>query len=471
MSTFVEKAKKKISITSILLWVALGIYAVAQSLVHNPDTDAFFIIDIGRYIFTNHQIPHEAYWYINEGLHTIVQQWLCGVVNYAAYLIGKDIGMVVLGILMNGVFLLALYKYGKDTLKDKTFGLNAAIFCWIAMNKFISTRPYAITISVALMQVLILREFAAKSKPTNKEFLLFILKICLMFLFIANWQSSNILFLALFMLCFIPRINGKKFSVNWRVLVALVLGLLVTPLNPNGLDGPLYLWYSKGYLAPFDIIEVAPPKIVSVYTFLILIVAGLTIYGLVKKKITSDEVFLAFGCIFMSCLFMRCCWTLILPLIPMLRFVKITDRSNDILKLGYIAVGFVCISQIFIFYLGKTNEREEMVTYLPSPDQTVLYTDFNTGSLFLLDGYKVYYDSRPELMGEDIAGEGAFYDEAVSTWDGSADYDSFVAKYGFNYFAPTIGTPMDSYLEANPDRFKLIYTNTRDEINIYQSIL
>ena len=465
-----EEKKGLNRILNVLLAIGLGIYAVAQSLVHNPDTDVFFIIDVGRYVFNNHAVPHEAYWYINGGLHTVVQQWLCGFVNYIAYMLGKDLGMVILGILFNGVLLLALFKYGKDTLKDKTLGLNVAIFFWIALNKFVSTRPYPITISLALIQMLILRDFSGKEKPTTKEFLIFIAEMSAMFIFIANWQSSNILFLILFMLCFIPRFKDKKFSINWRVLAAMIAGLVTTLLNPNGLDGTLYLFYSKDYLAPFNIIECAPPKLISIYTFLILLVAGLTIYGLIKRKITSDEFFLAAGCIFMSCLFMRCCWTLVLPLIPMIRNVKFTPGSNKILKIGYILVGFVCISQIAIFFLEKTNERYEMIKVLPGPEKTVLYTDFNSGALFLLDNYKIYYDARPELMGKEIAGEGAFFEEASSTWTGTADWEKVISKYGFNYFAPTFDTPMDYYLASKPDKYKLIFTNNKDEIRIYQAV-
>jgi len=464
-----ETKKKSFILMNVLLGIALAIYAVAQSLVHNPDTDVFFIIDIGRYVFNHHAVPHEAYWYINSGVHTVIQQWLCGLVNYIAYMLGKDWGMVVLGMIMNGLLLLSLYKYGKDTLKDKTLGLNAAIFCWIALNKFISTRPYAVTISLALMQVLILREFSSKEKPTKKEFLIFIAKMCAMFIFIANWQSSNILFLVLFMLCFIPRFKDRKFSINWRVIVAMLAGIAVTPINPNGLEGLLYLWNAKDYMAPFNIIEVAPPKLISIYTFLIIVVAGLMIYGLIKRKITSDEFFLAAGCLVMSCMFMRCCWTLVLPLIPMLRNVKFTDGSNKLMKIGYILVGFVCISQIFIFFMGKTDDRTKMVEVLPGPEKTVLYTDFNTGAFFLLSDYKVYYDARSELMGRHIAGDKAFYDEAVSIWDGSGDMKSFIGKYGFNYFAPTTGTPMDRYLASHPDEYTLIFTNAKDEINIYKA--
>jgi len=465
-----EEKKTSNKILNLLLAVGLSIYAVAQSLVHNPDSDVFFIIDEGRYIFINHAIPNEAYWYINGGLHTMFQQWLCALVNYIAYMLGKDWGMVVLGLLFNGLLLLTLYKYGKETLNDKVLGLNAAIFCWIALNKFISTRPYAVTISLSLMQMLILRNFSKKEKPTAKEFLIFIAETCGIFIFMANWQASNILYPILFMLCFIPRFKNKKFSVNWRVLVAMIIGVVSTLLNPCGLEGTLYLLHSKDYLAPFNIIECAPPKLLSVYSFMILLVVCLTVYGLIKRNLTSDEFFLAFGCVFMSCIFMRCCWTLVLPLIPFIRNVKFTPSSNSIMKIGYTLVGFVCISQIVIFCFGWNDERRQMIKVLPEPEKTVLYTDFNSGTLFLIDNYKIYYDSRPELIGSAIAGENAFFDEAVSTWNGSADLEKFIAKYGFNYFASSFNTPMDGYLASKPDKYKLIFTNNKDEINVYQAI-
>ena len=76
----------------MLLAAALGIYTFAQALLHNPDPDSYFLIDLGRYIVSNRQLPQTAYWLVKPGVPTIVQQWLCDVINYMAYSMGGFTG-------------------------------------------------------------------------------------------------------------------------------------------------------------------------------------------------------------------------------------------------------------------------------------------------------------------------------------------------------------------------------------------
>ena len=108
-----------------------------------------------------------------------------------------------------------------------------------------------------------------------------------------------------------------------------------------------------------------------------------------------------------------------------------------------------------------------MLASVPDPDKVILYTDFNSGSYFLIDGYKIYFDARPELYDDQIAGDKAFRDEAIAAWNGNIDYDEFIGKYGFNWFALTKDTPIESYLINNPD-YEMVFFNEKDNIIIYK---
>ena len=110
-----------------------------------------------------------------------------------------------------------------------------------------------------------------------------------------------------------------------------------------------------------------------------------------------------------------------------------------------------------------------MMDLLPSPDEVTLYTDFNSGTYFLVDGYRIYYDARPELYASNIAGDEAFLDEAYASWTGEIDYDDFIESYGFNWFAVTTDRPMDEYLAGNTD-YELVFYNRKDEIKLYKKI-
>ncbi len=68
-----------------------------------------------------------------------------------------------------------------------------------------------------------------------------------------------------------------------------------------------------------------------------------------------------------------------------------------------------------------------------------------------------------------IAGDKAFRDEAYASWSGEIDYDEFIAKYGFNWFAVTKDSPIESYLIENPD-YEFVFDNATDGIAIYKSV-
>ena len=136
--------------------------------------------------------------------------------------------------------------------------------------------------------------------------------------------------------------------------------------------------------------------------------------------------------------------------------------------MGYIAAGTLCILQI-LNYNPIAAADTAMVQTLPPTGSVVLYTDFNSGTYFLIEGYKVYYDARPELYSPRIAKDKAFIEEAFNAWTGNIDYGKFISSYGFNWFAPTAGSAMDSYL-ADSSGYELVYTNSESSINIYRAI-
>ncbi|MBO4426367.1 MAG: hypothetical protein J5776_05110 [Clostridiales bacterium] len=456
-------------ISFVLLAVALGIFATAQALLQNPNADAFFLIDTGRYIVNNKALPDTAYWLIKPDVPTIIQQWLCDVFNYAAYAAGGYTGIVILGIIFNAFLLFCLFIYCREILKDNQVGFNAAVFCWILLCGFATTRPYSVTISVSLLELTLLHRFFAKEKHTKKETLTFFGLIVLIFVFQANWQASNILYPILWILCYVPVIKAKRFKIDLYALAALVIGALFSVVSPLGIRGPMFLTYARGSLERFNIIEVLPPHFPSLYTVMQAIVIALFIYAVVMKKLTSAQFFMTVGCFAMSCMFMRCCWTLVIPIGALVVNLKFTERSHRMMRWAYVAAGTLSILLLLKYNMEKSDDRESMLQSLPAPDEVTLYTDFNSGNYFLVDGYKIYYDARPELYDYRIAGDKAFLDEAYAAWAGNLDYAEFIDSYGFDWFAVSQNMPMDTYLAENDD-YELVFVNQTDEINLYKRI-
>ena len=451
----------------VLLAIAIGIYVTAQGLTHNPDMDSFFLISFGKYIVNHGALPTTAYWMITPDVPTLVQQWLCDVLNYCAYAAGGYTGMVILGIIFNLILLGCLFLYCRNTCKSNQVGFNAAVFCWILLGGFASTRPYSLTISLALLEGILLKNFFEKEKHTKKEIVLFYAGIAAVFIFQANWQASNLLYPVLWILCYVPVIKAKKFRIDLYAVGAILLGGLCSVISPIGIHGPLYLTYARGTLERFHILEVEPPHFPSLYTVLQVMVIALFIYAVVKRKVTSAQTFLTLGCLVMSFMFMRCCWTLVLPIGMLVANLQFTERSHKMMRWTYVAAGILSIFLILKFNLEKTDDRQRMYEAVPPPEEVTLYTDFNTGTFFLVEDYKIYFDTRPELYDYRICGDKAYLDEAYAAWAGDLDYDAFIDKYGFDWFAVSTNMPMDTYLASNDDH-EFVFCNEKDEINIYK---
>ena len=156
-------------ISFVLIVAAIGILVVTSGIAHNPDQDVYFLIDNGRYIVNNHCLPETAYWLIKQDVPTIIQQWMCCVVNYFAYFVGGYTGIRILGIVFNLILLFSLFLFCREVLKNNQVGFNAAVFCWILLAAFQSTRPYSITISLTLLEniLLVLETFLERTGHWN----------------------------------------------------------------------------------------------------------------------------------------------------------------------------------------------------------------------------------------------------------------------------------------------------------------
>ena len=456
-------------ISYVLLVIGACIFMAGEGLISNPYHDSFFLIDLGRYIVNNRALPKTAYWLINKDLPTVVQQWMCDVSNYLAYAAGGYTGLVVLGILFDLILLVCMFIYCREVFKRSIAAVAATILLWMTLGEFTSTRPFSITISVALLELTLLHRFFSKDTHTKKETIKFFVLIAVLFIFQVNWQASNILFPVFWLLCYVPVIKDGKFRINFYAAGAIGIGLLSSLLSPNGINGPLYLLYSKGSLKGFNIYECRPPEIQSVYAIMIAVLIALLTYAAVKRKLTSAQFLLAAGCIFMSVQYLRCCWTLVLPLAQLLESFEYFGKKERIVRWALVAAGLASVLMIFRYFDELSDDRQKMIDCVPAPDKVTLYTDFNSGAYFLIDNYKIYFDARPELYHKYIAGDKAFTQEALDAWTGDIDYEKFIAKYGFDWFAVSNNSKMELYLESDPD-YEFVFDNEDDGISIYRRV-
>ena len=436
---------------------------------HNPDYDSYFLIETGRYIVTNHKLPETAYWLITRDVPTIIQQWLCCVVNYSFYSAGGFLGIKMLAYLMAAILYGAFYILARTFTKQKSFAMGIASALVCICHQFLTTRPYALTITLSVLLVVVLKRFFGTDKHTAKETILFYLAVAGIFILQANWQISNIVFPMLWICCFIPKLkDGKKPALDLYAIGALVIGAVSTLINPNGIYGTLYLVKTLKDVGIFQIAEMDSPAMKSLS--MVCVVAVIILTTVLIKKLPLWLIFASAGSVISACMYWRCMWMLMIPLAALVTMIEAKKAATAVKLLGaaaIIIIGFIKIPDAMVYYYVYPVEIKEDVASYITGDDVVLFTDFNTGSYFTFSGFKVYYDARPDIYGPGIAGDKELNTEMSNVISGDIDYGEFIDKYGFNWFAVNRVDNIDMYLQYT-DGYEKVYDD--GFLKIYKAV-
>ncbi len=444
-----------------VIFFAAGLIAFVcyNAFSRNPDGDAYFLIETGRYIAQNHRLPDTAYWLITPDVPTMTQQWLCCIVNYAFYRAFGLTGTKILALLLAGILYIADYLLCRDLTERKSDAMGIAAVMMLIVSPLISTRPYTITIALSVLMFFFLRRFFKEEKHTAKSITVLFIATAVIFALQANWQISNIFFPMLWICCFIPKIKDRKPSLDPYALGALGIGLVSVLANPNGIKGALYIVNTIGDVKGFTISEMLSPSMKSVKMVFAAAVIALAAYFI--KEIPLWLIFASAGSVLASCVYVRCGWMMSIPLACLIAYIKPQKAKTLIRALvffAFVIYGFAKIPDAMVYYFWLPNEVTENITsYIPNDEDTVLFTDFNTGNFMMFSGYKIYYDARPDIYGPGIAGDKALNDEMLGVLEGRADYDAFIEKYGFNWFVVSSVDDIKYYLDYNSDRFEVVY--------------
>ena len=462
--------KELISLIAVI-FMTVGTLSLVSFYVfkHNPDYDSYFLIETGRYIVTNHRLPDTAYWLITENVPTIIQQWLCCVVNYTFYSTWGFFGIKILAYIMAAVLYGAFYFLARTFTKQKSFAMGIATVCVCICHQFMTTRPYALTITLSVLLVIVLKRFFSTDKHSVRDTVLFYLAVAGIFIVQANWQISNIVFPMLWICCFIPKLkDGRKPALDLYAIGALAVGAVSTLINPNGIYGTLYLVKTLKDVGIFPIAEMDSPAMKSVS--MVCVVAIIILATVLIKKLPLWLIFASAGSAISACMYWRCLWMLMIPLVALITMIDHKQVAAAVKLIGAAAIivyGFIKIPDAMVYYYVYPEEIKQDVASYITGDDVVLFTDFNTGSYFTFSGFKVYYDARPDIYGPGIAGDKELNSEMAQVISGDIDYDEFIDKYGFNWFAVNVVDSIDIYLQYNDG-----YENVYDDgfLKIYKAV-
>lgn len=485
---FILIYSKELRILTILFFFAMKIACE----ICNPDTDAYFLIENGRYLIRHGAVPVTNPWVSDAEFGIVLQQWGCSVANYVWYfLFGMD-RLWILAILMHVILLSSFWKFASifTDRMDTKLAVLALVSFVVAYGGYLTTRPYQITMALSVTEIAILWEYRVKMescfsiKEKNKLFGYLAAYLGLIALMQANWQISFFVMVLIWPLCFFtPDFRELVWAVkmhkpvkNFFYKVGESVGIIgflwgvascCGLANPYGMEGLLYLFRSSEAMRNMSssISELIKPSILSLTGILVLITVS--VVSIFWKQLSAPALYLGLGTVVLSCLAVRNTWFLFPFMIAI--FATLRDRfskppvwkfSNRMDEVAAFLSLFVFICVLSVCTLSFSNQKalsngyhKEAVEYLSSEcgGDAKIYTTFNTGAMMEFAGYSIYIDARPELFTSAITGKENRLAEWISLRNGETDLLEFLQKGGYTHAEVDSGSRDDILLTCSLD--------------------
>lgn len=505
---------------SIMFLLSVIFFAFIRAIDRNPDTDSYFLIENGRYIFEHKTVPTTNPWSIISGLGIIIQQPLCSLLNYFGYCEFGLKNLWVLAAIENIILLVVVYQLCSLYTKENSRKLLATgLFELIlASNNYITTRPYQITICLSIIEIICLYKYFVVGSKQKQDTIKLFIQCCILTLLQVNYQASFTVMMFIWILCFIvfdirkvTKIHYTKNEIRTKLNLGIKLYIcmgLTSLINPNGINGPLYLFKSSSAISLLQdsIAETRSPSLTSATSFLILtiIICLVVLYKI--DKIDTYLLYMCLGTSVMAATALRNLWTMYIPLIILYTILieKISkyyskkcqewlqkqqkEKENNLEHIvseysscgktekkkednGYWKIFLILIFIVFYSWLliGKSSEYskvyndyafEDAVSYLDTlnKDDITLYTTFNTGAYMEFSGYKIFMDARPELYSNVITKGPNLLQDWYDANTYKMDIQKFIDKYGFTHFVVGKNDVFDVYLKYH-NNYKKICEN------------
>ena len=440
-------SKKNTKIIAFIIMIATCIPVA----IHWQDSDIDWLITTGRYIINN-GIPHENPFVFLDGFDIVVQQW-----GYAAIiaLIYDNIGsvgmMLFLGVL-EFINAWLIYKLVNRHTDNSVIAVLAAVF-GICVYTYNNLRPELITSVLIFAELNCLDLFLM----TGRRRWLVGLPVTMLLeanLHIAMWPLHFVVLLPYCVPMNTKHIINKSFEKKQviPVLVANVMSLIMTFINPYGIDGVAYVFksYNTG-LSDLNIAELRPLSADSIYFVYWMVILAIVCFLACRKKLTSTALFMTAGFMLVSIPHLRNYAFLIISVTYL--FMCLDEECFKIFKqitpnIVILALCYIC----FLIQFGtaiatrvSSSNYDNIISYLDEhadKETAKIFTSFSSGATLEFNGYKIFTDARPELYHKSLNNkESTMWELEYANLDD--DYDStqyintviepFLDKYDFDY--------------------------------------
>lgn len=451
----------------------------------NPDSDSFFLAATGRFIFENKLVPTTNPFVIHENFEAIFQQWIPALINYFLLENFGPAGMFVYSCIMFVVTLFIFYKY--ISLFTTSFKLKTFIMFFTAFITRIvaTTRPTSLTLPIFIILLYVLEKYK-RTKKNKYLFIIPFLSLLEINIHCALWPILFVFICIYFLPEKLPENFNKKTLLNWlfienknnifKMLIVLISSIAIGILNPNGINGMLYLINSFGSATSGnEIQELTKTPILHIYGLYVIFAIIFTTIYIYKEKNNLDLRLLCISLvtIIFSSMYLRNVYFVILGIMPIIGLLldkKIIDKPSKYSQKEQIFL-IIFYSAIIILMTSYTSAvdynnkdsyyvPEQAANYLDNVNEDIiLFNGFNNGAYLEWRGYKVYIDARPELFQKQINKQEDIYTEYRNLKLGLINYEEFLEKYNFTHLLIADEYAFMNFIENNKEYKAVIEGN------------
>jgi len=460
--------KNIVKIVNILLIIVFVILLCPKSM----QNDTFWSIKVGQEL-VEEGIKNVDDWSIHSDLKYVAHHFLTDVTIYFAYNIGDFFALYVLEIVLSLIIAGLFYIANKQITNNSKLAYAFLYIQMFLFMPFIAVRAQMVSTIVFLIQFIILEKMYKEYKH-RYAIILSILPLVL-----ANFHMGVLPFyfviIGVYLLASIGIgtkniVAEKNKNIFKALLISIIVGLLLTLVNPYGIDGAIYgLKTLFSDTITYNIEEFKPLSFAtSLGLFIFIYTLFIAIVFKISKQIKLKDILLILGTLFMSCSSLRYILYYVIFSTVILSYIsriKIDFKEHDILALNTTKYTVICVA-IFSLVGLRINDIEYMdetqypVKAYESTKQyfngdTRVFNEYTWGSYLELNNEKVFIDSRLDLYTEEYNKDVTVFKDYLNI---ELKYKEIIEKYNINMFFIKSNTALETILSVDSD-FEEVYND------------
>ena len=454
---------KKTRIFVVILLISISIFLVSRFVL---DTDYFWHIKAGEYMFKNGILTHDIFSWFISGKYWVSHEWLFEIVLYIFKLIFGNYHTIVYSISTVFLLIFILFIFNKEYFCKNIFYTLFYFVLFATMGlAFIQARPHMISYSFIAVTIYLCLDLYS-NKNSKKIYFLPFLSIL--------WSnmhggSSNLsyIFCIIFLISGLVSFKFKKIESDriskkqiYRYLLIIVLCMIGICINIHGFKMFIYPYENILDNTMINNINEWQPTTLGVvyhyvyYIYLLFIVVTMLISS---KKIKFIDLILLLFVSYLGIKSVRF-WLYAPIVMSFIIFDYVKEINISIMPICILSSLIVLILAVSIYDFGyinltyKLNLDKQVVSIIKEEKPKRLFNMYEYGGELIYNDIPVFIDGRADLYSK------YNFKDYLDIANLNNDYKRIIDKYDFDYLLINKSSNVYNYLKYESD-YSVLYRN------------